>query len=202
MSKAPISVSMSTFAEFATRSGPTKLSLVKSWKNKPSYTPSLDFYKAVREAIPEYCQKRINKSGLEKVIDEAGAKRIPHYKSVVSGFLKWKATKSGVWRDPVEGTWLNSGISVHVVPELGYEHNDITTYVKLYFKSTKLTRYHADVYLELMASSLPVKMKKNIKFAVLDVKNAKEFDARGSKPTIHALIQAEAMYWSSLWNVV
>lgn len=197
-----IPVSISTFSEFATKAGQAKANIVRTWKYKPSYTPALDFYKDLREAIPDFCRRSITKGALEELVSESGSKKKEHYESALQGFLKWKKTKSGMWRTPDSGSWVQDRVSVKVAPEIGYESDGVTYFVKLYFNRSKLTKFQADVILEIMASSLLIRKSTTTMVSVLDVKQAKEFSASGSRPAMQSLLRAESAYWSTMWDSI
>ncbi|MGJ8636538.1 MAG: hypothetical protein ACSHX5_06810 [Phycisphaerales bacterium] len=203
MRKKPINVSMSTFATFASKTGQPKATLVRNWKYKPKYSPALDFYKTVREALPEYCRKNVLETDLDLLVAESSPKKRAHFKAAIGGFQTWKKTKSGKWVDPPVSEWHSNNLSIGIKPEIGFLSDEgVLTWVKLYFKSTKLTKYQADVYLELMASSLSVSRSMETVVSVLDVKESKEFLAGGSRPMVNALLRAEAAYWEVLWDAI
>ena len=192
---------MSTFAEFASKTGPSKATVVKNWKYKPDYSPALDFYKDIRDALPEYCLKRTDENGLEEIIDSTSPKKRDHFKQAVEGFLTWKKSKSGSWRDPPRASWISHGVEIKVAPEIGFRNDDgVVTWVKLYFRSQKLKKYQADIYLEIMANAFDVSRSSDVVVSVLDVKEAREYLASGSRPAINSLLHAEAAYWTVLWS--
>ncbi len=200
MMKKQLQISMSTFADFASKSGPAKATVVRQWKNKPPYSPALDFYKDIREALPDFCRKNITEERLAEIASEASSKKRSHYKEVLEGFRSWKEAKSGTWKEPVNADWTCGDVVIKTNPEIGYEEDGITYYVKLYFKSQKIKKYQADVYLELMASAFMLQRRKNSAVVVLDVKRGREYVARSSRPATNSLLKAEAAYWEILWD--
>ncbi|MBO6514606.1 MAG: hypothetical protein JJ974_11635 [Phycisphaerales bacterium] len=196
-----IKLSMSVFTDFVSKSGQTKTTLVKQWKYKPDYSPATDFYRQVREALPDYCRKKVDTSKLDSLVANASPKRREHFEAAINGFMTWKKKKSGKWVEPMRSAWVSDRIRVSINPEIAYESTEgVLNIVKLYFRGTKLTKKQADLYLELMAGGLAINHSKDTVVTILDVKESSEYHAVGSKPTVSALLKAEAASWSVLWD--
>jgi hypothetical protein len=191
---------MTVFMDFVLKSGTPKATIVRQWKTKPEYSPATDYYRQLREAIVEYSSARRRSSAvLDNAVANASSKKQGNYREAKEGFMGWFNGHHGRWQVPPVSKWTAHDIEIRVAPELGFEVGDALIWVKLYFRNTSLKKTAADIMLELMASSLLTRKRSNESVVVLDVKNAREYSARGSRPALNAQLRAEAAYWAALW---
>src|SRR5262249_4025296 len=149
--------------------GAAKLTALRDIKTRPAYSPALDFWKSLREAIVESAK---GGTSLDEVLDEIkDSKKLHRYQLAVHAYKKWAKRNQIEWFDPPQRIWSYQDLQVRVNPELGIRLDGVPYVVKLYFKSEPLTQRRLPVVLQVMKSALeyPANM------AVLDVGKSRLF---------------------------
>jgi hypothetical protein len=194
-------ISLTDLVDIASKAGTVKVTKIRQVKHRPSYDPSADFYKRIRDYIEETHKLGHNKNYIDAVITGlTDLKKINSYPVIVDGYKKWWGNKNLVWFDPPNVPYTNFGIDVSVNPELGLVINGQPHLVKLYFKSEPLKKTNTEIITHLMSTccaqlcpSQPTKM------SVLDVRRGKLISPNVPIPTINAMLNAELSYIATLW---
>jgi hypothetical protein len=196
------SLSLTDFVDVISRSGTPKATKVREIKNRPPYSPTTDYYKHFRDGIVGIHRKNQPRATVKLLSNQADAKKLANYTRLVSGYQRWWGRKSLVWLEPQSGLWGANGIDIRVNPELGLELNGIPYLIKLYLKSTPLTKARIDIVTHLMHVALSPSLPNKTVLAVLDVGNGKLFTPSLPIPTLTATLHAELAYIASLWPQV
>lgn len=190
-------VSMTTFVDFVSKSGTTKVTVVKDFKNG-AYSPATDFYKTVREAIVDLHATGKPKKTLDLVLSGlTDPKKTAAYTAIVMGHKKFIGKKSLGWFDPPHAAWTGGGLTVNVNPELGLEINGVQHIVKLYFKTDVLAKKNLPVMTRLMEKGLGLGANPPV-LAVLDVRRGSLHVAPPAPLGIDAMLDSEAAYFANL----
>lgn len=199
--KSKIEISLTDFVDFVCKAGSSKLTKVKQIKNRDTYSPATDFYKALREGIVTNHQQNGDKRSLNKIIDNiTDTKKIKSYTDSVEGYKKFWGRKSIKWFDPPFKHWITGDIDVRINPELGLEYDNKFYVIKLFLKNEKLSKDKVDQILTLMESQLRNNLDEDIKMAVLDVKNSKLFIKEDTDISLLPLLDGEAKSFEAIWN--
>lgn len=91
---------------------------------------------------------------------------------------------------------------MRVNPELGLEFDGKFYVIKLYLKSEKLSKDKITQILTLLESQLREKLEKEVKVAVLDVKNGKLFIKEDDDISLLPLLDGEARSFEAIWKGV
>ena len=196
-----VSVTLTTFTDFATATGTARLTKVRNAKRfyDAGYAPERDFYKPLRDRIvdnfSEGWDPRRLKASLEDIDDP---KKSSNYEACRVGLTKWAGRKKLEPAPVRTGKWQNNGLSVAVNPELALAIGDEPHLIKLYLKSDELSQQKANLVLHLMATCLG----RRTTVAVLDVRRSKLFTPTRDIAGIDALLASEALAFVSLWGAV
>lgn len=194
----PNRVSLTTFVDFVSKSGTPKITVVRRFKRGDAYRPAFDFYKPVRDAIVDVHEHGNPRKALDAIV--AGLKdprKLASFTAVVRGHKKFMRNHAAKWFDPPKGSWAESGIVVHVNPELGLEIRGVPHVVKLYFKAERMPKRNVATITRLMAKALAEPGSRTV-FGVLDVRRGALHVPSGAVPGIDALLSSEAASFAAI----
>jgi hypothetical protein len=190
-------VSMTTFMDFVSKAGTTKVTVVKNFKNG-DYSPATDFYKAVREAIVDVHATGKPKATLDLVLSGIkDPKKVAHYPAIVAGHKKFMGKRKFGWFKPPNASWSGGGLRVSVNPELGLEIDGVPHIVKLYFKADRLAKKNLPIMTRLMEKGLALGANAPV-LAVLDVRRGALHVAPPPPIGIDAMLESEAAYFANV----
>ncbi len=196
-----IEISLTDFVDFVCKAGSSKLTKVKQVKNREEYSPATDFYKALREGIKKNHESDGERKDLKKILDKVtDNKKIKNYSEAIDGYRKFWGNKTFKYFSPPSKHWVKGDLDIRINPELGLEYNGNFIIVKLYLKSDKLGKDKIEQILTLMESQLRKGFDKEIKMAVLDVKNGKLFLKENDDVSLFPLLEGEAISFETIWK--
>jgi hypothetical protein len=192
-------ISFTTFMDFVTANGQTKLSRIRtalSVYNADEYR-AVDYYLDLRHAIGK-CFGGEGVGALDACLKAVEDERKgPHYGAAVAGLKKWigrkKFERSFVVPPKV---WVSGDLSVSVRPELGLVLKGEPLVIKLYLKDEPIDQHRVNPLLHLMRQTHGTVGT----VAILDVRRGKLFKITRQVRDIDAFLAAEAQYFVSLWN--
>ncbi len=192
-------ISLTDFVEFVNKIGPPRLTKVKEIKTRPEYSPAVDFWKPLREAIRDF--HRAGKP-LDPVLDGIEhTRKAGRYPAASTAYKKFLRRKQLEWFEPPVGIWTYGGeLQVRVNPELGLRLNGKEHVVKLYFKDEPLPRRRLAVVFQLMGIAL--KDKLNAGGSLADVSNSKLLLPDPNAADVTALLIGEAAAFLAMWNAI
>lgn len=198
--KLAIIISLTDFVEYVSKTGSSKLSVVKRVKNRPPYHPSRDYWKILRDAIESYHQGTF--SDLNAVLKAiAKVSKVDKYRVVISRYLSFIRSKEIKWFAPLSGQWKNDSLIVKLNPEIGLKINGEKYLIKLYFKDTPLTKSQAELILTLMNTEL--RKEGEYRLALLDICSHKlHTDKKLAYDKLIPLLIGEAKSFESIWNSI
>ncbi len=191
-------VSLTTFVDFASKSGTPKITVVRRFKRGDAYRPAFDFYKPIRDAIVEVHRRGKPRKSLDALVDGLrDPRKLEPFRAVVRGHRRFMRRHAASWFDPPKGTWSHGGIVVQVNPELGLEIAGVRHVVKLYFKADRLPKRNVATIARLMEKAL-ADGSDRARFGVLDVRRGTLHESGGSMPGIDALLESEAASFAAI----
>lgn len=198
--KLGIVISLTDFVEYVTKTGTSKLTVVKSIKKRPGYHPIFDYWKKLRDAIDNYHNGKINDlhDVLKEIIKDSKKEK---YKVAISKYLDFIKNKKINWFEPPSGNWRHGNLVVKLNPELGLEINGEKFLIKLYFKDKPLSKNQAKLILTLMNTEL---RKEGVySLALLDINAHKLYtDKALNYETLIPLLIGEATSFETIWNSI
>ena len=190
-------ISLTDFVDFVIKAGSPKLTKVRELLNRGEYSPALDFWKALREHIPQTHKGQV---GIDSILDHIAAKKKRRYEAALTGYKKFiRRVGDAPYFEPPSDRWVNSGLTVRVNPELGLCIHGERHVIKLYFKDEAPTRHRIDAVLELMKICLCKGRFTDVKVAVLDVAKGRIIPATRDNPEFPILLSTEAASFVSMW---
>ena len=195
-------ITLTDFVEVVTRAGPAKITAIARIKNRPSYSPKADFYKAVRECIIEMHEENLPPSHLEAMLGKLkDAKKISNYPDIAAGYTKWLKKKDLAWFKPPHETFSAHGVDVSINPEVGLRISGVPHIIKLYFKGESLTATKVQIVAHLMEVSLrPRCSKPETRMSILDTRKAKLFTPEVPIERLTAGLRGELAYIAAVWD--
>ncbi|HML54686.1 MAG TPA: hypothetical protein PKC79_11375 [Solidesulfovibrio magneticus] len=193
-------LSLTDFVDIVSKSGTPKATKVRQVKERPDYSPSIDYYKNMRDAIVQLSRGDFGENSLDDIITNTSPKKRENYTVIKNGFSKWRGKKELVWFDPPSRLYENSGISVSVNPELGLIINGTSHLVKLYFKPEELTKNRVDIITYLMTTCLKEYTPPNTTMSILDLRQSKLITEPTPSDILATLINAELAYIATIWD--
>lgn len=196
-------LSLTDLVDIVSASGTPKATKVRQVKQRPTYHPSLDYYKQIREGISWAHQQGASKQQLLTHIGPVtDSKKVANYSAIQAGYRRWWGNKSLVWFSPPSGMFTAHGIDVRVNPELGLNVNGTPHLIKLYFKTEQLTKTRIDIITHLMQSNLARRAPAGCTMSVLDCRNHKLISPTVPIAGLGAVLDAELAYVAALWPQV
>jgi hypothetical protein len=193
-------ISLTDFVDFVNKIGPPRLTKVKDIKTRPGYSPAVDYWKPLREAIRDF--HKVGKP-LDPVLGGIEhTKKAGRYPAALTAYKKFLRRKQLEWFEPPVGTWTYGELQVRVNPELGLRLNGKGHVIKLYFKDEPLPRRRLAVVFQLMGIALQDKLDAGRSLAVLDVSNSKLLLPDPKAPDVTALLIGEAAAFIAMWNAI
>jgi hypothetical protein len=123
-------------------------------------------------------------------------KKQERYAECVDGLGQWaRKRKFGPSRRKA-GTWESGELAVAVNPELVLDIDGTKTAIKLYMRSTKLTKPRVDTLLYLLKEALP----STVEPAILDVARGKLIQETVSVAGLDIVSEADAAQFMAMWT--
>jgi hypothetical protein len=194
-------ISLSDYIDFISKSGLQRLTKVNGLLGRPSYHPSTDFYKSIREEIVEQLKEGGGKDQLNTFLEAfTHSKKYSRFQPLVKGYLKFLGKKKIEWFKPPVSHWNYKSLSVRMNPELGIGFDDQKYIIKLYFKSVPLQKTDVEILLWMMNQTLANGIFSGYKCALLDVERSKLHYQNKFASPISALIEGEAESFIKIWE--
>jgi hypothetical protein len=196
-------LSLTDLVDIVVSSGTPKANRVRAIKNRPDYSPAIDFYKPLRDHIEQAHRQGKGKAHLKTLLASVtDKKKLTAYPPLIEGHRKWWGNKNLVWFQPPSSTYTEHGIDVSVNPELGLKIGGKAHLIKLYFKADPLTKNRIDVIHYLMHSQLAKKSPADTTMAILEVRRSKLYTPTVAVQNLSAILSAELAYVATLWPKV
>ncbi len=195
-------LSLTDFVEIVSKSGTPKATKVRQVKDRPSYHPSADYYKQIREAIVEIHRDNSTESILQNIATNTSPAKRENYTAICAGYKQWHKKHKLAWFQPPDCLYEHSGIHISVNPELGLFVEDKPHLIKLYFKAEPLTKNRVEIITHLMSNCLKTSSPLNTTMAILDIRSSKLIFSLPTETKLNALINAELVYIAALWDEV
>lgn len=195
---------MTTFIDFVLKSGTPRLTVLRKAKAEyaQQYSPAKDFYKLLRQSIVEMHLNKMSIIGLDTLLGGLNDQRkVRPYRECIAGYKKWCGRSEFEWVKPFNAQWIRGHLVVRVNPELGVSIDGITHFVKLYFKSDKLTKPRIEAMFCLLSQSLSNDFGE-AKVGILDVRRGVLHCPKRNIPDIETLLEGEAAAFETIWEKV
>ncbi|TAE86178.1 MAG: hypothetical protein EAY81_05880 [Bacteroidetes bacterium] len=192
---------MTDFIEFITKTGTRKQTVVKTVKKRPKYSPGLDYWKQLRDALIMYHTIGQNKEVLNELLNNIAIKsKMTNYGKIIGKYLEFIGNKRYSWFIPPYGEYNIDELNIRVNPELGWIRKNKKYIIKLYFKDEPLTRHEVDILLLLMKEAFKEeKDVTNYDYAILEVQRGKLHE-RKINNSIQPLLEGEARSFATIWS--
>lgn len=196
-------ISLTSLAEIASVAGTQKVTKVRAIKRRGPYSPAIDFYKALREALVTAHDNGWSKADLLEVPHaQADPKKVTSYLSAVNGYNKWWGQKALHSFEAPRSVYTKHGIDVSVNPETGIDMGTAQYVIKFYLNVHPLDAFRANLITGLMETALRDKCKTAEIMAVLDVRRGKLFTMGSQLASLKAIVDAELAYVANLWDAI
>lgn len=192
----PISLSLTNFLNFVTKTGIQKLRFVEQIKRDEQF----DFYGPLREHIKRVHKTNQPKKDLEIVLQGiANKQKAKCYPPVVKGYQKFWGRKKLEWIEPPKSIWQHADIVVNVAPEVGLVIDGEVHVLKLYFRQERLTKERVCAINHLLEQQLRPKLAPEVHLGILDIHRSKFLPAVAN-PDYQHLLEAEAEMFRRYWD--
>ena len=201
MEEAPIRVTLTTFLDFVSATGPARITVVRKARQdyERGYAPARDYYRQLRLGIVEMHQSARTRRHLDDLLPTVSANKTGIYEAAINGYAQWMGRKQLHWAGaPPNGTWSVAELGVMVNPELLVTIEGSLHLIKLYFKATELSKAKVDEVLFLLQTLAP----QGATVGVLDVRRAKLYTPTRDIPGMDALLLGEAAALVTMWRAV
>lgn len=192
-------ISLTSFTDFLLKSGSPKLTAAKRIveQYEQEYRVFTDYYRKFREGVQEMHRRGCGIGFLDAVVDGVTeASKQVNYELLCRGYKRfWASTfqeQETRWITPPKQNWEFDDLAVRVNPELAFESNGETHFIKLYFKDERPSKQQSALILHLMRLALrPVRRKAIV--ALLDVRRSKLIEPTGYDAGLTTLLEGEAL---------
>lgn len=201
-----IRISLTQFLTYTAKASTSaKIHYVRGIKNSPSYDPSFDYWKGLRDKIKATLKAN---SSLDEIVNyaaSAGERKSENYLRVANKFRAFLKGKDYKYFETGHSVWNNSpDMSIIASPELGLIIDGQRYFIKNYYKKKKsdekVTQRYINSTLTLMQLAEPNFDTSNGIFAVLNLQNGKLIE---QKPLIDDDIMAfkiDAATFADIWQ--
>jgi len=195
-------ITMTTFVDFVLKSGTPQLTCVRRAKRdyERGSAPERDFYKVLRDAIPQVHQEQKARDSLDGVLGGLkDPKKADAYAQCISGYKQWWSKKQIKWVDIHPWDWTEGDLTVRVNPELGVMVDGHPQVIKLYFKADAASKRRIETMFHLLRLSLPEELA-GATPGILDVRRSNLFTPTTDIPDIEALLRGQAAGFATMWK--
>lgn len=194
-------ISLTDFVNFVSRTGTSRLTVVKDVRSRGEYDPIRDFWKDLRHGLIEFHRGgESGKADLDTLLDGQPEVRKTHYKEAISGYKKFLGRKSVHWFEPPRVTWSRGGLDIRVNPELGLVLNGEPHIIKVNFRTRGLNKRQIECVLLLLEDALRPIVGKKEHFSVLDVCSGKLFTSDQPRRYLAPYLLGEATSFCTMWQ--
>lgn len=194
-------VSLTDFVDFASKSGTSRMTAVRTIKQRPEYHPKRDYYRELREFLQDLHQGNASPDDFANVLAELkDTSKTKHFQDAFSGHKKFIGRRKLDYFEPSHWKWNHSELIVRVNPELGLLIDNVPHIIKLYFKADPLSRQKTDVITHMMEVSLRKKAPKGAIMGVLDLRRGKLYAPTVPISGLDVLLASEAAAFMQLWK--
>lgn len=179
-----IYVSSTQFLTYTAKvSTSAKINEVKKIKHAPSYRPSIDYWKQLRDEIKRLHENKSSFEELPNLISKVPEAKQKNYSRAISKYSAFLNSNDVEYFTPGKSYWkLSNELFVRTSPELGLIVNGKKLYVKNWYKkadnNTKITKRNINYSLTMMQlSDRDFKINDNENFAVLNLQTGKIIEA-------------------------
>lgn len=193
-------LSLTDFVDVVSRTGARRISKIAEIKRRPAYSPQMDFYKAIREAIVEMHAKSLPRTHIVDTIRKlTDRKKIMNYPEITAGYGRWLGRKEPEWFAPPTALFSGDGFEVRVNPELGLVVNGAPHIIKLYFKGEALPKSGIRIAAHLMEISLRDSCRDGAIMSILDTRSSKLLSPQVPLARLTVGLRGELAYMASVW---
>lgn len=197
-----IHATLSNFIDYVTKTGTTKLGVVKKQyrENGADYHPAHDYYRGFRKTVQEMHRTQLPIHHLDELVKSCDDKKRENYLSLATGYKKYaKGLPIGaVWSAPEKVTLNTGGLAIRVNPELGFAHRSGAKVVKMYLKAPELKSKQAKVVMHLMKMCMESDSLEQ-EFGVLDVRRGRLYTDAAFNPELTTVVEAEALAFAAMY---
>lgn len=191
-------ISLTDFVHFVTRTGTSRLSLVRQVRRRGDYDPIRDFWKELREGVVRF--HRDGDLDLDGLVAGQPEARRAHYAEALKGYRRFLGRKSAVWFEPPRVVWSRGGLDIRVNPELGLTLNGEPHVIKINFRTRGLNKRQIECVLLLMEDALRPHSLPHTRFSVLDASSGKLFTSEDPRRGLTPYLCGEAVAFSTMWQ--
>lgn len=194
-------VSLTDFVDFASKSGTSRMTAVRTIKQRPEYHPKRDYYKELREFIQEMHQGNVSADDFASVLAKLkDTSKVKHFEDAFSGHKKFVGRRKLDYFESPHWRWNHSDLTVRVNPELGLLIDNVPHVIKLYFKADPLSKQKTEAITHMMEVSLRKKAPKGSVMGVLDLRRGKLYAPTVPISGLDVLLASEAAAFLQLWE--
>jgi hypothetical protein len=195
-------ISLTTFLDFTTASGPSKLSVIRAAKKRydAGYSQGSDYYKRFRDQVVDMHKRGLPLSSLDDALLLTRSAHHDNYRAAIAGYRKWLGRKKVEWRDPVSSVWSAAGLEVRVNPELFLKVEGKWRCIKMYTKAPAPTKHRLDAALYLL--QVNVADPHGAVGSILDMRRGRLYDATAPKRDMDLYLTVEAQSFVTMWEAL
>lgn len=199
-----ITISLTDFIEFITRSGPPKLTEVRRLKSRGDYHPVKDYWGPLRDHIVDYHKVgEGDKRFLDTIVQtfDKDTKQA-NCRALVGNYKQFLGKKAIESLPPPRAKWSYKTLTVRINPELYLVMNGTRHIIKLYFKGAPLSKSKTELIHLLMITTLAGKEKTDepINYTLLDLPHSRVYSALVAKQQLLPLLAGEAEAFIAMWD--
>lgn len=195
-------ISSSTFIDFVTKSGTSKITCVRRAKEQYGlpYEVCKDYWLPLRQTIIKMHTNSLSATELDSLVSTVHSRKVDNYRACIKGYKRWMRGKHFTnWIGSSASVWSSNGLDVRVNPELTMSVDGQPMVVKMYFKADRITASRLSTVLHLLSSTVAAP---GVGVGVLDVRRGTLHTAGPAVPGIAALLAGEAQTFINIWATV
>lgn len=202
-----IKISLTSLLTYSAKvSKSAKIKYVRDTKTGGPYSPAIDHWKQLRDAIKKMHENNLPVESLKELLEVVSQIKIKNYSRAINEYIRFINKNEVVYFPVGKAYWTHSDdLLVSSSPELGLIINGNKYYVKIFYKKkdkdTKVIKRNINSILTLMQlAKKDFEVDPNAKFAVLNLQNGKLIVASPPNPDDVFELEIEADDFINTWN--
>lgn len=195
----PVTVSLTTFVDFAAATGIGKAGQVQRAKRQygAGYMASFDYWLTLRNGIVAMHRDGRPPSSLNGLLTGLHDSKVGNYTLCIDAYRKWLGrTRLRPVPHNERGEWKTGQLVVRVNPELMVDVNSQPHAIKLYFSAPPISKARVDLSLHLIRKAVGPRLHA----AILDVRRGKLHSNIRTAASMDTLLDGEAQLFVRLWE--
>lgn len=197
--KAPINISLLSFADFISKTDQAKQTFVRALKLRTENPDGFDYWSKLKFSIRQFHKGKITLEEFQDLPNHVRTETKQNYQRVVKDYLSFIKGQNFRWFKPLNNVWIQGNIGVKIKPDLGLIHEEHSILLLLYIRNEPLSKKKVTAMITLMKKSLQDN-EKAYKYWLYDVQARELHTDLDIDEGMLPVLRTEALEFENIWN--